>query len=535
MENRERDLLGTLLGLTQRDDFRATIDAYALEARARLAGDPTAALSWSALPARRLPRDLPAGIESAWVFVVRRGRSAGCHKHPNSVQRTISHEGQGTILVGPPDAAEPLPLEDGPGATVERRAVSIAPGTYHDAVAAGDRDWVVVSFHSVPSWSLSEIGYGAVEGTSPGFAYGGAGARPAAAIRVDPRCKREATPYPRLPAPEEFGRVFTANMFRMRYTEERGWHDREILPMEHLSLHPATAALHYGQEIFEGLKAYRLVDGTVAVFRADAHAERMRRSCERMAMPPVDPADFLAAVKSLVAMDQGRLPADPRASLYIRPMLFGADVGLGVQPSREYLFLCFLCVVGAYHGTAGKPMRVLVMRDFVRAVRGGTGAAKAGGNYGGSLLGMRLAKERGFDQVLWLDGVHLRDVEELGAMNFFAVYGKHLVTPPLGGTILAGVTRDSILKLAPELGLSAEERALSIDEILDDARSGKLTEVFAAGTAAVVTTVGEIVDGNRSVRIGNGAAGPVARKLYEALGDIRHGRVPDTHGWLLRV
>jgi branched-chain amino acid aminotransferase len=536
MKEHDRTLLERLDTLTRRSDVRALIDAYALSARARLAGDPVAAMSWSAIPAKRFPADMPDGIASAWVFVVRRGRASGCHMHPNSVQRSFSYEGRGTMLVGPPDRAERISLVDDPQAPLEQRTCVIGPKTYHDA-EAGDRDWVVVSFHTVSANTLAEIGYGATEGTSAGFEYGESGARSAEVtqIRVDPRCQREATPYPRVPQPEEFGRIFTHNMFRMVYHSERGWHDQEIVPLENLSLHPATSVFHYGQEIFEGLKAYRLDEGGVGIFRADTHGERMRLSALRMAMPPVDPALFVTAVKALVSMDKGRMPEDPRASLYIRPVLFGADMGLGVQPASQYLFLIFCCIVGQYSGATSRPMRILVMRDYIRAAPGGTGAAKAGGNYGGSLLGIREAKEQGFDQVLWLDALHRRDIEELGAMNFFAVFGKHLVTPPAGSTILTGVTRDSILTLAPSLGYTVEERALSIDEVMEGARSGKLTEAFAAGTAAVVSPVGEIVDGHRKVHIGHGEAGEVARRLAEVLGDIRSGRAPDPYGWVLRV
>jgi branched-chain amino acid aminotransferase len=354
-------------------------------------------------------------------------------------------------------------------------------------------------------------------------------------IRIDPRCRPETTPFPRLPTPQEFGRVFTANMFRMRYTPEEGWHEREIVPLEDFRLHPATAALHYGQEVFEGLKAFRLVDGSVAIFRPEAHAVRMRNSALRLAMPPVSGEDFLASVREVVAFDQARLPADPEASLYIRPLLFASDVGLGVRPSREYLYVLFLCVVGLYSDAASRPMRILVMREYARAVRGGTGAVKAAGNYAGSLCGIQEAKERGFDQVLWLDALHQREIDELGAMNFFAVYGDRLVTPPLTGTLLAGVTRDSILALAPSLGLRPEERPLPITELLDDALAGRLTEAFAGGTAAVVHPVGEITDGDRTVCIGGSETGEVTRRLYRALTDLRQGRAPDPFGWLAPV
>jgi branched-chain amino acid aminotransferase len=336
-----------------------------------------------------------------------------------------------------------------------------------------------------------------------------------------------------VPEPEEFGRVFTPNMFRMIHRPGRGWHHREIVPLENLSLHPATAVLHYGQEVFEGLKAYRLADGAVALFRPELHARRMRASCERMAIPPVEPEDFLSAVKALVSFDQASVPRDPRASLYIRPVCFGSQVGLGVHAASEFLFLVFACIVGQYSGATARPMRVLVMRDLVRAVRGGTGAAKTAGNYAGSLLGIERAKERGFDQVLWLDALELAFIEELGAMNFFAVFGRHLVTPPAGATILAGVTRASILELAPALGLTAEERPLPLEEVLEGARTGDLTEAFAAGTAAVVSPVGEIADGERVARVGGPRMGEVTRSLAAALAEIRAGK--DPYGWMVRV
>lgn len=527
-------LLPQLLELVRRPDLADTLSAHAMQARARLASDPTAAFSWSAVSSRSLPKELPPSVQSAWVFVVRRGRTAGCHMHPSSLQTTIALEGSGTVYVGEPGHAEAVQLTDEAGAAPGLRGVTVKPGVYHDAVA-GDQEWVVVSFHSATQQGLTEVGYGSAEGTSEGFSMGASGHVSPSGIRIDARCRRDAAPFPRVPEPSEFGRIFTANMFRMRYSRERGWHEPAIAPLEALSLHPATSALHYGQEIFEGLKAYRQADGGVALFRPDAHGVRMAASAERLAIPPVDPAMFVAAVRELVALDKGKLPHSEEASLYIRPFIFGADVGLGVQPASEYEFLIFLCVVGRYYGSGIKPMRVEVVRDFVRAARGGTGACKAAGNYAGSLNAIRRARERGFDQVLWLDALEQGFVEELGAMNFFAVYGKTLVTPPLGGTILAGITRDSILKLAPTLGYDVEERPLRISDLLSDAEKGTLTEAFAAGTAAVVTPVGEITDGARGVRIGGGQSGEVALHLYRALGELRSGRGPDPFGWMTRV
>ena len=527
-------VLQKLLELVRRPDLADTLAAHAMQARARLASDPTAAFSWSAVSSRSLPKELPPGVQSAWVFVVRRGRTAGCHMHPTSMQTTLSLEGSGTVYVGDPGRALPVQLTDEAGAEAAQRGVSVAPGVYHDAVA-GDQEWVVVSFHSATQQGLSEVGYGSVEGTSEGFPMGASGAKSASGIRIEPRCRRDAAPFSRVPEPSEFGRIFTNNMFRMRYTRERGWHDPVITPLEALPLHPATSALHYGQEIFEGLKAYRQADGGVALFRPDAHGERMRASAERLAIPPVDTAMFVSAVKELVALDKGKLPLSEDASIYIRPFIFGADVGLGVQPASEYEFLIFLCIVGRYYGSGIKPMRVEVIRDYVRATRGGTGACKAAGNYAGSLTAIRRSRERGFDQVLWLDALELAYVEELGAMNFFAVYGKHLVTPPLGGTILAGITRQSILTLAPTLGYTVEERPLRISDLLHDADTGALTEAFAAGTAAVVTPVGEVTDGDRTARIGGGASGEVALHLYRALAELRAGRAADPLHWMVRV
>jgi branched-chain amino acid aminotransferase len=536
--NTDPRTLLALVDLVRRSDFKDTLAAYAMQARARLASDPTAAFSWSALSSRSLPKDLPEGVQSAWVFVVRRGRTAGCHMHPTSTQTTISLEGRGTVYVGEPGNARGVALTADERASADERGVAIAPGTYHDAVAA-DNEWVVVSFHTASAQGLTEVGYGSTEGTSEGFPYTAhedAGVQATeGGIRIDARCRRDSAPFPRVPEPNEFGRVFTANMFRMRYTKERGWSDAIIVPLSNLSLHPATAALHYGQEIFEGLKAFRQADGGVAIFRPDAHARRMVQSCERMAMPAVPPEMFVAACKALVALDQGKLPADPNASIYIRPLLFGSDAGLGVHAASEYLFLIFLCIVGRYYGSGVQPMKVEVVRDFVRAARGGTGAAKAGGNYAGSLVAMGRARSRGFDQVLWLDAHDHRFVEELGAMNFFAVYGKTLVTPPLAGTILPGVTRDSILQIAPSLGYAVEERPIAIEDALRDAERGTLTEAFAAGTAAVVTPVGEVSDEGRTVRIGGGEPGPVAMDLYKTLGALRTGRMADERGWLVRV
>ncbi len=332
-----------------------------------------------------------------------------------------------------------------------------------------------------------------------------------------------------------FGTVFTDHMALIRYHTEKGWYDAQVTARGPLSLDPATAVLHYAQEIFEGMKAYRLPDGTPALFRPEANAERFRESARRMAMPEISDELFIGAVEALVNIDRDWIPAIDGGSLYLRPFMFASEVFLGVKPSSEYLFLVIASSVGAYFKGGKEAVTVWVSDDYTRAAPGGTGAAKCGGNYAAGLIAQAQATEHGCDQVVFLDAVHRRYVEELGGMNLFFVFvDGSLLTPPLG-TLLAGITRSSILRLAQDNGLTVREAPYAIDEWRADAASGKLREVFACGTAAVVTPVGEVRSAQGNFTIGNGGGGPVTADLKRQLTGIQRGELPDPHKWVHRI
>ncbi len=348
-------------------------------------------------------------------------------------------------------------------------------------------------------------------------------------ITVEPVEVRERKP---LPADLGFGRYFAGRMFSQEYSPEEGWHNARIGPYAPLILDPATAVLHYAQEIFEGLKAYRRPDGHINLFRAWENAARFNRSAQRMAMALVDPEDHFEAIAELVSLEQEWVPAQDGASLYIRPTMIATDVGLGVHASRRFLHYIIVGPVGPYFPTGFNPVAVYIARDQVRAVCGGTGAAKTGGNYAASLYVAERVKDLGYQQVLWLDAVERRYVEEVGAMNIAFVYeGKHIATPALSGSILEGITRDSVLRLAPDLGYTVSEGRLDIAEVLADIRRGRITEAFGIGTAAVIAPVGKLGNENEAVIIDETEPGPVARHLYQALTDIQYGRAADPYGW----
>lgn len=333
-----------------------------------------------------------------------------------------------------------------------------------------------------------------------------------------------------------FGRHFSNRMFSQRYTPEQGWHDARIGPYRPLTFDPAAAILHYGQEIFEGLKAYRRPDGNINLFRPWENAARFNRSAQRMAMASVDPEEHVEAMIELVSLEHEWVPAQDGASLYIRPTLVAADVGLGVHASRSYLHYIIVGPVGPYFATGFNPVAVYVSRDHVRAVRGGTGEAKTGGNYAASLFVAEKVGALGYQQVLWLDAVERRYVEEVGAMNIAFVYeGAHIATPALSGSILPGITRNSMLKLAPDLGYTVSEERIDVDQALADIRSGRITEAFGIGTAAVIAPVGKLGSDGEAVIINENEPGPVARRLYQALTDIQYGRVPDPYGWTCTI
>lgn len=333
-----------------------------------------------------------------------------------------------------------------------------------------------------------------------------------------------------------FGRTFTDHMVMIRYTEGRGWHDAQVKARAPLSLDPAAAVLHYAQEIFEGLKAYRLDDGTMALFRPEANARRFNRSAERMAMPQLPEALFIDGCRALVGIDRAWFPPIEGGSIYLRPFMFASEVFLGVKPSAEYLFLIIAAASGQYFKGEAPAVRLMVAQEDSRAAPGGTGAAKCGGNYAASLRAQQTAIAQGFDQVVFLDARERRYVEELGGMNIFFVFDDgSLVTPPLDGTILPGITRDSLITLAREAGLTVREERYGIDQWRDDAASGRLVECFACGTAAVVTAIGSVTGDGFTVTVGSGGPGQVTQVMKQRLVAIQRGQAPDPHGWVMRL
>jgi branched-chain amino acid aminotransferase len=334
-----------------------------------------------------------------------------------------------------------------------------------------------------------------------------------------------------------FGRYFTDHMVTIRWSEEQGWHDARVLPYGPLSLDPAAMVFHYGQEIFEGLKAYRQPDGSVASFRADANAARFQVSATRLAMPTLPEELFLESLSELVRVDEPWVPAaGGEESLYLRPFLISTEVGLGVRPAAEYLYLLIASPAGPYFPGGIKPVDVWLATDYTRASPGGTGAAKAGGNYAASLLPQKQAADNGCAQVAYLDAAERRWVEEMGSNNLFFVFGSgedaELVTPELSGSILAGITRDSLLVLAKDLGYRVSERRVSGEEWLQGAADGRITEVFGSGTAVVVSPISGVKHGGGAVRIGDGQPGPITTRLRKVLTDIQLGAGPDPHRWM---
>ncbi|MCG5479959.1 branched-chain amino acid aminotransferase [Sinorhizobium alkalisoli] len=333
-----------------------------------------------------------------------------------------------------------------------------------------------------------------------------------------------------------FGRVFTDHMVTVRYSEGRGWHGGRIEARKAFDLDPATVVFHYAQEIFEGMKAYRLPDGGAALFRPDANARRFRNSALRLAMAPLPEEMFVESVRELVRVDRDWIPSADGSALYLRPFMIATEVLLGVKPSAEYIYCVIASSVGSYFKGGAPAVTLWVSENYTRAAPGGTGEAKCGGNYAASLAAQAEATREGCEQVIFLDAVERRFVEELGGMNVFFVFNDgSLQTPPLTGTILPGITRDSLITLARDRGLTVREEPYAIEQWQADAQSGRLTEAFACGTAAVVTPIGRVKGRKHSFTIGDGGAGPVAGKLKAALLDIQNGRAPDPHGWVDRL
>jgi branched-chain amino acid aminotransferase len=333
-----------------------------------------------------------------------------------------------------------------------------------------------------------------------------------------------------------FGRVFTDHMVTIRYTEGKGWHDAKVGPRGPLTLDPATAVLHYAQEIFEGLKAYRLADGGMALFRPEQNARRFQRSAKRLAMPELPEDLFLQSCKQLVEVDKDWFPPVEGGSIYLRPFMIASEVFLGVKPSAEYLYMVIASAAGNYFKSGAPAISIWVSEHYTRAAPGGTGAAKCGGNYASSLVAQSEAISHGCDQVVFLDAAEHRWIEELGGMNLFFLFDDGtLITPPTDGTILEGITRESILTLARGQGLTVREERYAIDQWRDDATSGKLIEAFACGTAAVVTPVGSVHSTSGSFTIGAGGPGQITQQLRAKLVDIQRGLAPDIHGWVQRI
>lgn len=332
-----------------------------------------------------------------------------------------------------------------------------------------------------------------------------------------------------------FGTIFTDHMFNLDYHPDRGWHNARIEPYHAIEMDPATMVLHYGQAIFEGLKAFKASSGGIQLFRPMENIRRMNRSAHALCMKQMDEKFFLESLKALIRTEKDWVPETPGTSLYIRPTCIAMDPFLGVRSSYTFRFFIILSPVGAYYSEGFNPIKIWVTKDHVRAVRGGLGEAKTPGNYAASLYAAQKAHEAGYTQVLWLDGVELKYVEEVGSMNIFFVISDEIITPMLNGSILPGITRDSVIELGKKWGMKVTEKKISIDEIIEAHSSGKLQEIFGTGTAAVVSPVGELKYGDKIITVGDGQAGPVAHKFFDAITDIQYGRSKDPFGWIVPV
>ena len=328
-----------------------------------------------------------------------------------------------------------------------------------------------------------------------------------------------------------FGTVFTDHMFVLDYHEGRGWHEPRIVPYAPFTLDPACSVLHYAQAVFDGLKAFRGPDGPIRLFRPHKHAERLNRSCERLCIPELDAGLVVESFSKLIAVDHAWVPSKPGTALYLRPTVIATEAFLGVRPSKSYTYFLILSPVGPYYAEGMNPVKILATDQYVRAVQGGTGEAKTAANYAASLYGAEVAKKAGYTQVLWLDGIHRKYLDEVGTMNIMVKIGDEIVTPPLNGTILPGVTRDSILSLMRSWGLKVSERQISIDEVMDASQAGTLDEMWGTGTAAVVSPVGELGYKDKRIVINGGKTGALTQKLYDAIVAIQYGATNDERGW----
>ncbi len=343
------------------------------------------------------------------------------------------------------------------------------------------------------------------------------------------------TQTPSVMPPEEtlgFGKIFTDHMFIMDYDEDRGWHDRRIVPFGNISLHPASTVLHYGAEIFEGLKAYRRADGGVQLFRPMENIRRMNRSAERMSLPEIDERELLEILETFVRLEERFVPKTFGTSLYLRPYTFGNDESLGVHAVKRATFILIASPSGSYYAEGINPVSIMIESEDVRTVRGGTGYAKCGGNYAASTRAGERASKKGYSQVLWLDGVERKYIEEVGAMNVMFKINGEIVTPMLTGSILPGITRKSCIEVLKDLGYTVHERLLSVDELVEALEKGTLEEAWGCGTAAVVSPIGKLAYGDKEYVIGGGKIGEVTQKLYDILTGIQWGVSEDKYGWV---
>lgn len=332
-----------------------------------------------------------------------------------------------------------------------------------------------------------------------------------------------------------FGNYYTDHMFIMNYDEGQGWHDPRIVPYGPVSLDPAAMVLHYAQEVFEGLKAYRTADGKIQLFRPEKNMARLNVSCERLCIPKIDEEFAIKAIKTLVKVDEDWIPTEPETSLYIRPYIYATDAHVGVHAAKHLTFSIILSPVGAYYPNGIEPVKIFVEQKYVRATPGGTGFTKAGANYAISLKGQEEAEAQGYVQTLWLDGVERRYIEEVGSMNVFFMLKDEIVTPALVGSILGGITRMSIIELLRSKGYTVNERRITIDELMEKYEKGELLEAFGTGTAAVISPIGELKYGDKVMTVNNGKIGEVSQMLYDTLTGIQWGKIPDTMGWTQTV
>jgi branched-chain amino acid aminotransferase len=354
---------------------------------------------------------------------------------------------------------------------------------------------------------------------------------------LDIRIEKTTTPkeLPKDDNPLKFGTIFTDHMFMMNYEVGKGWFDPRVVPYQPINLEPSAMVFHYGQEMFEGLKAYKTEEGKTLLFRPDKNIQRANKTNRRICIPEIPEEDFLQAIQAVVKMDEAWIPTKPGTSLYIRPFIIATDPFLGVRPADTYLFMVILSPVGAYYPEGLNPVKIWIEDEYVRAVKGGIGEAKTGANYVASLRSQVKAHDEGYSQVLWLDGVERKYIEEVGAMNIFFKINGTIVTPMLNGSILPGVTRDSVINLCKSWGLPVEERKISIDEISTAHKNGTLEEVFGSGTAAVISPVGQLRWENDIMQVMDGGIGEVSQRLYDTITGIQLGKVEDTFQWTVEV